>query len=382
MTTEMATASASPAQASEIKIPQLPLRQHGLTNVPGVPIDIIGMVDTLIKLGGRLTRPAQALQGQSQTFTTVCATASAYSFLFGREAVVANGAVALDRIRDFLSRNPLGIFSGLVDVLKDQEKELVGTPASGDDLTTRSLEHPDQWSMGWTTLPDVQSLGLPHLKEWAATLDVTQPDRATEAFFPTIARYGRSYNLLLSKKVKSRDLGEWRELFGRAWTPALDAAAQAGLLYVIDLRIYETTKPQPVAGFTRFTPSTVTVLVQDAATKALTPELIRVAGGENQPKIFSRRGSTTPSAWVYALQAAKVSLTVFGVWLGHVYQWHLVTGAMLMTMFENLSPKNPARRLLEPQSNYLIQLNGVLLLGWGSLAEVPPTSIATAWQFL
>ena len=69
------------------------------------------------------------------------------------------------------------------------------------------------------------------------------------------------------------------------------------------------------------------VLVQDATTKRLTPELIRVAGGANQPKVFARRGATTPSAWLYALQAAKVSITVYGVWLGHVYQWHIVTAA-------------------------------------------------------
>jgi hypothetical protein len=150
--------------------------------------------------------------------------------------------------------------------------------------------------MGWTTLPDVYSLGLPHLDEWAATVDVEQPDKATEAFFPTIAGYGRAYNLILPKKVHSADVGTWRDLFGGAWTAALDAAAGAGLLYVIDLRIYETLQPQTVAGAPRFTPSTVTVLVQDAATKALTPELIRVAGGSNHPKIFGRQGSTTPSA--------------------------------------------------------------------------------------
>src|SRR5262249_5718045 len=145
--------------------------------------------------------------------------------------------------------------------------------ASGD-LTTLSLDDPKQWAMGWTTLPDAQALGRPRLEEWAATIDVTQPDRATEAFFPTIARYGRSYNLILTRKVKSRDAGEWRDLFGRAWTSALDAAAESGLLYVIDLRIYETLKPQQFAGIPRFTPSTVTILVQDATTKALTPELI------------------------------------------------------------------------------------------------------------
>ena len=169
-------------------------------------------------------------------------------------------------------------------------------------------------------------------------------------------------------------------MFGGAWTPELDAAAQAGLLYVIDLRIYETLQAQNVDGSPRFTPSTVTVLVQDAATKALTPEFIRVAGGGNQPKIFSRRGSITPAAWLYALQAAKVSVTVYGIWLGHVYQWHIVTAAMLMTMFQTLPADNPARRLLEPQSSFLIPFDDVLLLQWNAAA--PPTSIATGRQFL
>ena len=384
MTTHVAAGSRSAAQLSEIKIPQLPLREHGLTNVPAIPLDFVGMLDTLIKLGGKVKQREQALQGLSKTITIGGSTAPAYAFLFGREAADTKAAVSTRAPPRLPESEPFG-----TALQPGRQTQSPGggagperQPTSGDDLTTRSLDDPKQWSMGWTTFPDVYTLGLPHLDEWAATVDVTQPDKATEAFFPTIARYGRSYNLILTKKVKSRDVAQWRDLFGSAWTPALDAAAEAGLLYVIDLRIYETLKPQQVAGFPRFTPSTVTVLVQDAATKALTPELIRVAGGDNQPKIFSRRGSTTPSAWVYALQAAKVSVTVYGIWLGHVYHWHLVTAAMLMTMFENLSAKNPARKLLEPQSSYLIPFDDVLLLGWGSLAEVPPTSIATGWQFL
>ena len=86
--------------------------------------------------------------------------------------------------------------------------------------------------------------------------DPRQSDKATEAFFPTIARHGRSYNLFLPQKVRSADAGPWRDLFGPAWTPELDAAACAGLLYVIDLRIYETLHAQTVDGATRFTPST------------------------------------------------------------------------------------------------------------------------------
>ena len=37
-----------------------------------------------------------------------------------------------------------------------------------------------------------------------------------------------------------------------------------------------------------------------------------------------------------------------------------------MTMFENLSASNPVRRLLEPQSSYLIPFDDVLLLGWSA----------------
>ena len=162
-------------------------------------------------------------------------------------------------------------------------------------------------------------------------------------------------------------------------TPALDVAARPACCTssIPDLRDAAAEK---VAGIPRFTPSTVTVLGQNPATKALTPELIRVAGGNNEPKVFSRQGSTAASAWVYALQAAKVSVTAFGVWLGHVYQWHIVTAAMLMTMFDNLSANHPVRKLLEPQSSYVIPFDNVLLLTWSSV--VPPTSIATARQFV
>ena len=362
----------------------LPLRELGLEYIPAVPVDIDGIVDTMFKLGVRAKQNEQALQGLSKTFTIGGSTARAYGFLFGGEAADAKlvPAAAHEHLHGFLRSNPVETLPRLIaGKVKAQEEELVQDAVGGDDdLTTLSIDDPKQWSMSWTTLPDVYTSGQPHLDEWAETVDVTQSNKATEAFFPTIARYGLAYNLILPKKVQSPEVGTWRDLFGTAWTPALDAAANAGLLYVIDLRIYETLQPQKVAGFPRFTPSTVTILSQDAATKALTPELIRVAGGSNDPTIFSRQGSTTPSAWVYALQAAKVSVTVYGIWFGHVYHWHIVTAAMQMTMFDNLSANNPVRTLLEPQSSYLIPFDDVLLLLWSSVA--PPTSIATGWQFL
>jgi hypothetical protein len=365
---------------THFKLPQLPTRELGLKHVPAIPVDVGGMADTLSGLVTRVKQREQSLQGLSRKFTIGGSTARAYNFLFGSGAADAKAAEAHEELRAFLSRDPSEIIGGLVGSLKMQNEEhALNAVGGGDPLTKLSLDDPRQWSIGWTSWPDVYTMGLPHLEEWAA-MDVTQPDKATKAFFPTIARYGLVYNLVLPRKVRSADAGTWRDLFGAAWTPGLDAAANAGLLYVIDLRIYETLQAQQVGGFPRFTPSTVTILVQDAATKALTPEVIRVAGGGNQPKVFSRKTGTTPSAWVYALQAAKASVTVFGIWLGHVYQWHIVTAAMLMTMFEHLSSSNPARKLLEPHSSYVIPFDDVLLLGWSAL--VPPTSIATGWQFL
>ena len=369
---------ATPTVDPKIKLPQLPTRELDLMNVPAFPIDTAGMVDTLFRLSMRFKQRDQALQGLSRTYTIGGRTARAREFLFGHESLHEKEAAQLKHLGGVLKGNTLEIVPTIVESITSQT-ESKATP--GGELTTLALDDPRQWSISWTTFPDVQSLGAPQLDEWAATVDVTQPDKASAAFWPMIATYGRAYNLLLPEKVQ--DARQWREVFGGAWTPALDLAADAGTLYVIDLRIYETLEPQVVAGVTRFTPSTVVVMVQDPETKAMTPELIRVAGGDNQPTVFSRQGSTTTaSAWVYALQAAKVGITVFGIWLGHVYQLHLVTAAMVMTMFENLSPKNPVYRLLEPQSSYVIPFDDLLLLGWDALPGIPPTSLATAPQLL
>ena len=334
--TTVATQAVAASELSGQSSPmlQLPLRELGLKHVPAIPVDPRGMADTVSRLVIRINQREQALQGLSKMFTIGGSTARAYNFLYGSGAADKKAAAAREASHAFLARDPSEIVSGLVRQLKQPHDELaLIAVGGGDDLTKLALDDPKQWSIGWTTFPDVYTLGLPHLEEWAASVDVAQPDKATAAFFPTIARYATTFNQILLRRVPSSDAGTWRALFGTAWTAALDAAAKAGLLYVIDLRIYETLQPQTVAGVPRFTPSTVTVLVQDPVTKAMTPELVRVAGGDNEPKVFSRQGSTTASAWVYALQAAKVSITVFGIWLGHVYQWHIVTAAMLMTMF-------------------------------------------------
>jgi hypothetical protein len=87
------------------------------------------------------------------------------------------------------------------------------------------------------------------------------------------------------------------------------------------------------------------------------------------------KGQATPSAWLYALQAAKASVTLYGIWLGHVYHWHIVTAAMQMTMFNTLQRDHAVYQLVAPQSNYLFQFDEFLLLVWNAIA--PPTSVTT-----
>lgn len=279
--------------------------------MPAVPVDVAGILDTLVKLGLRANQCEQAYQGLSKTFTIDATTARAHSFLFGAEAADAKRPAGL---RERQSVDDPSRRSG-----RKAQRAVARVASGGDGLTSLALDDPEQWSMSWTRRPPRR---LPHLKEWAATVDVTLPDRATEAFFPNIAGEGLPSTYCCSRGCAAPMWGHG-DGFGSAWTAELDGAADACLPYVIDLRIYETLQPQPVAGPPRFAPSSVVVLVQDAATKALTPELIRVAGGDNQPKVFSRE-SAIPSAEVYALQAAKVSLTVYGIWIGHVYHWHIV----------------------------------------------------------
>ena len=204
----MATRTADvSAQASPIKLPRLPVRELGFENVPAVPVDVPGMVNTLFRLGIRLKQREQALQGLSKTFTIGGSTARAYDFLFGHEAPDAKEAAEHERLRGLLNRNTLELLPAIVESIKAQDAQTL-RPGSADRLTRRSLDDP------------------------------------------------------------------------------------------------------------------------------------------------RRQDATTASA------------------------------AMVMTMFENLSPHNPVHKLLEPHSNYLIPFDDLLLLGWSSLPGVPPTSLATAAQFL
>src|SRR5690242_19448315 len=142
MATQTVAESKSGAQPSRIRFQQLPMRKMGFKYVPAFPVDIPGMVDTLLKLGIKTKQYEQAIQGLSKTFTIGGSTACAYNFLYGDEEADAKRGTARERLRDFLRRNPLAIHhSEAAEKIEEQDEEL----AQDHDLTTLSLDDPKQW---------------------------------------------------------------------------------------------------------------------------------------------------------------------------------------------------------------------------------------------
>ena len=124
------------------------------------------------------------------------------------------------------------------------------------------------------------------------------------------------------------------------------------------------------------------------------PKWIRVWSthkGQGEPQVYSPYfPSQKAGSWLYALQAAKTSATLYGIWLGHVYYWHVVSAAMQRTMHETLPSEHPVYKLLEPQSSYLIGFDYVLFDGApfplnqviNFAAIAPPSRIADVDSFL
>lgn len=364
------------AQSAVTETPHLPL-QFIFPNLPAIPVDLAGMLDTIGRLAIRGEQVIQAKQALTEVFTIGGVTDVAYAFLYGGSAttVESDAARALAKL---LQEDPEKVLTDLLEKPLRARSRAVPTPPVGATATPVSLDHPEQFSISWTTFPNVYAAGLPSLPLWASSL--TDVDSATEQFWPTIAQHGFAYNLIIPEKVSGARAHALRHQFQAAWTREVDASLAAETLYVIDMSRFQALQPQTVNGAPRFTPSTVTLLTQDPKTKALTPFSITVSGYRGQRRQLFTRERSTDGAWLYALQAAKASISVFGVWLGHVYHWHIVTCAMQMTMLNTLPTDHPIYQLLAPQSKFAIPFDDVLLVLWSQIA--PPTSLAGPVDFL
>jgi hypothetical protein len=364
----------SPPAASGSTIGKLPLRDFGLVNIPAVPyvLTLSEPLLTLVRLATRSLQIQPAKDALSNVYTIGDQSAPANQFLFNSSA---SGDLQREtaELENILSQGS----DGLIQAILRQTHSFGDVPdADNAPLTTLSLDKPDQFSISWTNFENIYENAQPFLDTWSDTL--VSLDTAEEQFWPTVANFGAAYNLIILQKVTDSRADALRTSIGKTWAAAnMDAAQSEGRLYAIDLTIFGNLQSTVVDGFERFTPSTLTILEQDAATKALKPIAITVANGSGS-RIYSR--ARTPGVWLYAIQAAKASITVYGIWLGHVYHWHIVTAAMVMTIANTFSSNHPIAQLTSPQSNYLIEFNEVLLLLWDFIA--PPTSIASPFQFL
>jgi hypothetical protein len=315
-------------QVHRLPLPLLGL--EGLISIPGVPFRIGELPDTVLKLVERSQQIQSARDGLSTNFTLDAGTAN---------EVTATGSTFM-----------------------------YGAGQS------RSLNLPEQFAMGWTTFDSIDQRAAPLLPAWSASL--TDAYTATALFWPTIAKYNLAFNLAPLEKVSAARADQFRNALDGYWTTQMDYLLEAGRLYVIDMSIFSKVT-SPDTALPRFTPATLTFLEFEPFQKAFTPFLIQVSNG-----VLTRHFTNTPataSTWLYALQAAKASLTVSGIWLGHVYHFHMVTAAMQMTMFQSLRPLHPVRQLFGRQSKYLIGFDEFLLLDW---AIGPPTSITNGGDFL
>ncbi|MEK6258476.1 MAG: hypothetical protein AABP62_07625 [Planctomycetota bacterium] len=364
-------------------IPRFLLNLSGAGNCPGVPlVSVTELLETLARLVDREFQVEAAKKGLTTKYTIDTAagpvTAPALEFLFGK--FTSGSDFSYLKLR--LETDAASVLRLLLEDI-GVERDQPAPPATTDPFTNLPLSAADQWQMGWTTYAGIYERSQALLSEYTAALDPAKPAAASARFWPTIATYGLAYNLLVLQKVKASQLVELKNLFFSVWQPDWDSAAAAGDLFLIDLRLFEKLPIDTTNS--RFTPSSVTLLRRSVSpqTWQMLPVAVRVTGaGGAGPQVFVESGP----AWLYALQAARTSVTVYGIWLGHVYHWHLVTAAMFGTMEETLpgnaetSLPHPIRQLLDPQSKYLFAFDEVLLLGWSGVA--PPSSVAGPFEFL
>jgi hypothetical protein len=307
----------------------------GATSLPAIPIALSQLPGTILRLEKRNAQVEQAVDGLSTVWTIGDITTNAYTFM----GMGYSSQAERDR----------------------------------DPRTRLALTHPQQFAMGWTTLDGIYEKAS---REWLATFAASLDNaaEATKQFWPTIARFGLAYNLIILQRVDAQD-GRLKTALGADWTSRMEAVWQAGNLYAIDMTFFARFPANVVEFQTRFTPGTLTLLERDPVSRAITPFAVRVSNAAGTTVQYA----DGDPAWLYALQAAKTSIAVWGIWIGHVYHWHIVTAAMQMTMFQELSRHHPVYQAFGRQSDYLIAFDQFLLLDW-SIA--PPTSVTSSKQFL
>jgi hypothetical protein len=358
------------------KVRHLNLQRRGLTQMPAVPFILTETIAATIKLGLRSQESKMAKEGLNHMYTIDGKTRSAYSFMYDTTEVDTSKKER-DSLIHRLSNTHESVFLSQSVLKKSFEQAAQEPEIKGIYLNEQFLEDPKQFAMSWTNFGGLRSNSLPNLDRYASIL--TDPDAASEQFWPMIANHGLAYNLLFLQKVTEIQYSEIETLFEKV-LDEITPAYESKNLYAIDLRIFSKWDASKVKNFDRWTPGSYILLEQNPSTKKLTPIAVHVsASNKLNAQVFTRKTATS-SAWIFALMAARTSVTVYGIWIGHVYHWHIVSAPMQMTLFNEVKESHPLRKLLDPQSKSLIGFDAALLLLWKSIG--PPTSFSSPELFL
>lgn len=358
------------------KVRHLNLHRRGLTQMPAVPFILTETIAAIVKLGLRTQENKMAKEGLNHIYTIDGKTRSAYTFMYDTEEV-DTGKKERDALVDRLSNTHESVFLSKSVLNKSLEQASHKPEIAGLSFNELFLEDPKQFALSWTNYGALRTNSLHNLDAYASIL--TDPNAASEQFWPMIANHGLAYNLLFLQKVKKDQLQEIKRLFEDVWEE-IAPVYESKRLYAIDLMIFSKWDTSKVKNFDRWTPGSYILLEQDSTTKKLTPIAVHVsAKNKLNAQVFTRKNSTD-SAWIFALMAARTSVTVYGIWLGHVYHWHIVSAPMQMTLFNEVKESHALRKLLDPQSKSLIGFDAALLLLWKTIG--PPTSFSSPELFL
>jgi hypothetical protein len=360
------------------RVRHLNLQKRGFTQMPAVPFILSETIATVVKLGLRTQENKMAKQGLCNEYQLDGVTRTALTFMYDDDSVDPGKEEREDLVKTLQRSNESAFTSDMI--LNAHLKQATSpkmSDKSGATFTQLFLEDPKQFAMSWTNFGGVYDSSLPLLESYASIL--TDANAASEQFWPMIAEHGLAYNLLILKKISATDENDLKSIFGTVWNE-LETPFQAGELYGIDLRIFSQWTSSQVKDFDRWTPGSYTILRRDPLTKKLTPIAVYVTGKiVTDAKVYTR-STATDSAWIFALMAARTSVTVYGIWLGHVYHWHIVSAPLQMTLFNEVDENHALRKLLDPQSKSLIGFNDTLLLLWSTIG--PPTSFSSPELFL
>lgn len=360
------------------RVHHLNLRAKGLTEMPAVPFILTETLATIVKLGLRNEEMLMAKSGLSNLYSFDGHEQTAYRLMYDKKPH-ETGKEEKENLLKALKRASEKDLLGLDKLEPHLKNAAFPKQAINKEITFTNLflEKPEQFTMSWTNYYNIYENSVKEGLEKKYPKILTDPKEATEQFWPMISENGLAYNLLFVQKINDKSVNEVKETFKDQWDKLLAPIFEKKLLYAIDLRIFCNWGAEQAHGFDRWTPGSWILLEQDPKTKKLNPVSVWVSDqNKSNAKIYIQ----SDAAWLFALSAARTSVTVYGIWLGHVYHWHIVSAAMQMTLFNNVDKDHDLRKLLDPQSKSLIGFNDTLFLLWSTIG--PPTSFTTTESFL